>query len=194
MIPKIDIRSNIREVVAEFRADASQAIDKATVAALNRTMVTARAISARELKKDYGQLPIRVIKGQMRITRASSKKLRAVLTFANRRIRLIRYGVFATPRGIRGAGLPKRLMDQDGQEISRADLAHAFIRRSRNRGVWNVMKRATSDRYPLQIVLAPSLAESVVEGGIYGGLRQAAIDQFEKTLRQEINFRLAKGK
>lgn len=193
MTPRIDVRSNIREVVAEFRRDANEVIDRATVNALNRAMVTGRAVAARELKKEYGALPIRVIKGQIRIERANSRKLRAIMTFAARRIRLIRYGVFSTPRGIRGTGLPKKLLDQDGNPISRADLAHAFIRRSRNTGTWNVMKRAGQDRYPLQIVLAPALSETLVEGQIGRGMATVAVETFEKALRKEIQYRLRKG-
>jgi len=193
VIPRVDIRSNIREVVAELKADVNQAVDAATVSALNRTMVTARAIASRELKKQYGALPIRVIKGQIRIKRASRKNLRAVMTFSARRIRLIRYGVFQTPRGIRGNGLPKNLIDQDGEAISREDLAQAFIRTSRKTRVRNVMKRAGRERYPLQIVLAPALSETLVEAGIGDAMAKAAIEQFERALRRDLVYRLSKG-
>lgn len=193
MIPPIDIRSNIREVVAELRADVNQVVDQATVSALNRTMVTARAMASRELKKQYGALPIRVLKGQIRIKRASRKNLRAIMTFSNRRIRLIRYGVFQTPRGIRGNGLPKTLLDQDGNEITRADLAHAFIRKARNTGAPNVMKRAGKERYPLQIVLAPALSETLVDEGIGDAMAKAAVEQFERALRRDLVYRLSKG-
>lgn len=193
MIPRVDIRSNIREVVAELKRDVNQVVDAATVSALNRTMVTARAIASRELKKQYGALPIRVIKGQIRIKRASRKNLRAIMTFSARRIRLIRYGVFQTPRGIRGNGLPKNLIDQDGEAITREDLAQAFIRTSRTTRVPNVMKRVGRARYPLQIVLAPALSETLVEAGIGEAMAKAAIEQFERALRRDLVYRLSKG-
>jgi len=193
VIPRIDIRSNIREVVAALPAGANEIVDAATVRALNRTMVTARAVTARDLKKQYGALPVRVIKGQIRIKRASRKNLRAIMTFSASRIRLVRYGVFQTARGVRGNGLPKKLVDQDGNKITRADLAHAFIRKTRNTGTLHAMKRAGKDRYPLQLILAPALSETLIDEGIGEAMAKTAIAQFEAVLRRDLQFRLTKG-
>lgn len=189
---KVNVRSNVKEVIAEIQRLPGQVVEPATIRALNRTLASSRVYAARELKRDYGSLPIAALKAQMRVRQANRTNLRAVMTFSGRRIRLSQYGVSQTAAGLKGRGLPKKLTDQAGRQVAPPRLANAFLNRTRRHRTLQAFVREGKGRYPLQILLAPALAESIVEGSIGNALATRAVAKFQETLEREIKFRMSK--
>lgn len=186
----IDIRHDLG-ALAERLGLLAKERQAAAVSALNKTLTTVRARAARDLARDYAGLKVGVLKKQLRFRRATRSEARAVLTFGNRRFRLINWRVRQSPGGVRGR-LPWALETGDGQPIPAAQLRHAFIQRATTNGVENVFLRAGRARYPLHVLLAPSLSYTVVQKRLNTALSRFARERFAVVFQQDAKFRLSK--
>lgn len=164
---------------------------QAAVRALNRTMVTVRAQAARDMGAAYPGLRIAAVKSRIKFTRATRTKAAAALTFSAKRFRLISFGVRQGAAGVRGR-VPWGLETGDGLRLTQADLQQAFIRTSRQYGVANVFRRVGRERYPITVVLAPSLASAFRELSIGDRLAKLARERFAVVFAQEAAFRLSR--
>jgi hypothetical protein len=106
---------------------------KAAVRALNRTMTTARAESARAMQDEYPGIKIGTLKARIKIERARQDEPRAALVFSPGRIQLYgNFGMRALGRwGVRFSRLPWRLETVSGEPVTPEMLARAFRQRSR---------------------------------------------------------------
>lgn len=188
---KVDIKFDADRVVAQLKATRTEVVDVATVRALNRTITSVRAEAARQMRADYGDLPIRVLKGMMRFIRATKRTLTATLVFSGRRIPLVRWGAVQTPYGVRVRRGPSRLEMFDGTPVPPDALRHAFLQVSR-RGVRNAWIRIGRARYPITGLVAPSLARNFVEGRIQAALMATARATFARNMESELRFALSK--
>ncbi len=187
---RLDIRENIQAATLSLTAIPEKATKQATVRALNRTITSVRAQAAREMRKDYGSLPIRILKAMMKFTRANTATLTAKLTFSNKRIPLIRWNAVQTSRGVRVKG-PKNMETWTGDPITTEMLNNAFIQTARSNGVKNVYIRvAGSKRYPIEGIVVASLAATYVEGRISAALNTAARLKFQENFVRELRFAL----
>lgn len=186
---RLDIRENIQAATLSLTAIPEKASKQATVRALNRTITSVRAQAAREMRKDYGSLPIRILKAMMKFTRANTATLTAKLTFSNKRIPLIRWNAVQTSRGVRVKG-PKRMQTWGGKEITPDMLSSAFIQAAGSNGVRNVFIRLGSKRYPIEGIVSASLAATYVEGKISAALNTAARLKFQENFVRELRFAL----
>lgn len=192
MIPAFDIRHGMDKLSAELGLLAKEQMP-AAVRSMNRTITTVRAEGARGLGREYPGLKIGKIKRQMRFKRAVASDPSASITFSNKRFRLFgNWNVRQTRSGVRGGRLPFRLESGDGLEITSDMLRSAFIQRSRTHGTANVWRRAHKGRYPIEVILAPSLSSALVERGIGDALVRTARGRFAVVFMQEARFRLSK--
>ncbi len=186
---RLDIRENIDAATVGLTAIPEKATKPATVRALNRTITSVRAEAARQMRKDYGTLPIRILKALMRFTRANIATLTASLTFSNKRIPLIRWNAVQTSRGVRVKG-PKRMETWSGQIITPEMLRSAFIQTARGNAGRNVFIRLGKERYPIEGIVSASLASTYVEGKISAALNSAARLKFQENFVRELRFAL----
>lgn len=191
MIPAINIKHDLDRITADLDLLAGQQV-AAAVRALNRTMVTVRAEAARSMRAEY-KLPVGVLKKQMRFTRATRASLRAVLTFSKRRFRLTNWAARQTPRGV-VVRMPWAIETGAGKRVPLALLRHAFIQSARGSGVRNVFVRVGAERYPLDVLLAPSLSAAFVERNIGAALSRRALERFAQAFLQEAVFQVRKGR
>lgn len=116
--------------------------------------------------------------------RATSGDLRAAVIFSARRLRLANWRVRQTKQGVVFGGRgPARIMTGAGRELSREDLRRAFIQYPR--GVRNAWLRVGKARYPIDVLVTPSLSETVVKKALLPRLERRARERFLIVLEQE---------
>jgi hypothetical protein len=193
---RLDVRADIDRVKASLKATQVDIRDQVAVRALNRTIGSVRAEAARSMKQDYGTLPIKTLKGLMRFIKANRTTLTAQLIFSQKRIRLTEWNPRQTTKGVRVKG-PKQLETFSGDHIDPARtaelLSHAFIQKTRKGGVENVWIRIGRERYPIDGLVAPSLARTFVEGAIRGALVRSAQEKFVINFQRELAYALSKS-
>jgi hypothetical protein len=162
----------------------------AAVRSLNRAMTTVRAEASRDMGKEYPGLKIGTIKRQMRMKRATRGDPAASVTFSAKRFRLFgNWNVRQTRKGVLGR-LPFRWIETASGELVRpSELSRAFIQRSKA-GTPNVWIRVGKDRYPIEALVASSLATAFVERAIGRRLGKVARERFAVVFAQEVSFRL----
>lgn len=206
MIPPIDIRHTMQDLSARLGLYAEERM-LAAVRAMNHAMGTVRKEAARATGRytvagEYPGLKVGAIKARILQTRAGRSDPRALLTFSNARIRLFswrlnrvqtKYGV-----GIRSTGsLPRTLMRVDAvtgkaSPVTLADLSHAFIQRSRRNGSANVWLRQGKSSMPIDVLVTPSLSETLVTKKLNAALRDFSGERFQVEFQREAVYRLSK--
>lgn len=191
-IPPIDIRHDLRRLELNYGLMGQERM-KAAVRAMNRTIVTVRKDGAKSMQAVYQGLSAGVIKRQMRLERASGGNPRAAVAFSGKRLRLFgNWRARQTLKGVALGRLPWRIETGSGARVTPEMLRHAFIQRSRTSGMPNVWIRAGRERYPIEAIVAASLAEAFVERNIGDALARTARNRFEVVFQQEAKFRLSK--
>lgn len=193
-LPKIDVRHNCEAVIAELNDYGAKVRDQATVRSLNRTLTTVRAEAARAVQPDIG-LPMMQVRRQIIFRRATKATLMAALKFSNRRLRLTRYGARQLANGVQLRG-PKYLIAKPTwgaaeYEMTLAELRNAFIvasRRNNPANALNVWLREGKERYPLILLLAPSLSDVVLKSSIDKAMVAVAQRRFAEVIAQELRF------
>lgn len=199
-VPKIDVRSNAGAVIAELQSYGKNVKEGALVRSLNRTLTTVRAESSRALQPVVG-LPAAQVKKQLRFRRATRMTLTAGLTFSKTRIRLTRYGAKQMADGVHVKG-PQYVIAQPTwgaapYEITLEQLRHAFIVASRGNNPGNALNawiRAGRERYPIILLLAPSLSDVAVKNAIADAMVGVAQKRFAEVIQQELRFVVLKRK
>lgn len=191
-LPVLEVRHTLDRLTARLGLYSGERLS-AAVRALNRTMTTVRASSARELQDEYPGLKIAAIKRRIKLERASRANPSAALVFSGRRIPL--YGNF----GMRGAGkwgvgfrgLPWRLETITGEPVTPQMLARAFRQRSRRSGRADIFARHTAQRLSFEVLVAPGIARALGERKLDDVIARTAIGRFEVVFVQEAKFRLS---
>ena len=198
-MPRIDIRHDMERLSWQLGLLANEQMP-AAIRAMNRSLTTVRAEAARTLSEHYAGLRVFAIRRRIRFFRASRQKPNAVLRFGTQRFRLINWNVRQTRTGVVGR-IPPGLMrldafDGKSSPVSPAQLRHAFIRTSRSkfnpRGLANVWLRQGKDRTPIDVVVSPSLSETLAAQHINAALARRAQERFAVVFLQEAKFRLSK--
>ena len=192
MIPAIDIRHTLGKLSAELGLYPKEH-KAAAVRALNRTMTTVRAESARTLQKEYPGVKIADLKKRLKFRRATSKQMSAAIDFSGRRFVLFgNFGMRAVGKwGVRFRKLPWRIEGVSGDVVTPEILARAFRQRGTG-GRANVMARWTKFRQSHEILLAPGVARALGERGIGDALVRLGRNRFAVVFVQEAKFRLSK--
>ena len=192
MIPAIDVRHTLGKLSAELGLYPKEH-KAAAVRALNRTMTTVRAESARSLQKEYPGVKVAALKKRLRFRRANQKDMRAAIDFSGRRIVLFgNFGMRAVGKwGVRFSKLPWRIEGVSGDVVTPEILARAFRQRGTG-GRANVMSRWTKYRQSAEILLAPGVARALAERGIGEALVRLGRTRFAVVFEQEAKFRLSK--
>lgn len=201
MIPAVDIRHDLGRLSANLGLMAKDR-QAAALRAINRTLSTVRAESSRTLAEDLTGLKIGAIKKRIRLDRATRAKLRGVLEFSNKRLRLFNWNVpqVRTPwgTGIRTSGrMPKGLLRVDAvsghaRPVSAAELRSAFVQRARLGRAPNIWLRQGKHSMPIDVIVTPSLSEILVQRRLNEAFARRARERFSIVFAQEARFRLSR--
>lgn len=168
--------------------DAHLASVRQLTRAINRAATSARAVAARELSGPLA-LGVSTVRARIRFQRANAARLRARLVFPGGRIRLSSYRVVQTHKGVKGK-IPYAIFEaRSGRQVSAEELRKAFTktpRSSRN----NIFLRAGQARYPIDVIVAPSLGEAFVKYDLGSKLGRVVAERIRTVLDQEIKRRL----
>jgi hypothetical protein len=192
-LPVLEVRHTLDRLSANLGLLAEERM-AAAVRALNRTMTTVRAQSARELKGEYPGATIAELKKRIKLERATRRSPAAALVFSGRRMLLFdRFGMRGVGRwGVRFRGLPWRVETISGEPVTADMLARAFRQRSRRTGRADVFTRLGPRRESFEILVAPGVARALAERKLDEVIARAARGRFEVVFQQEANFRLSK--
>lgn len=198
------IQANLKHTMNQLAADVAllpAEMQAAGIRAANRTMTTVRAEGARSLKDELPGLLIGAIKKRLKQIRATPATLSAAVVFSASRFRLINWKL--KPRGA-GVSLPRGLKNVIVQEtwsgnsrvVPAASLAQgAFLQVSRlnnPRNLQNIWRREGKERYPLLLILAPSLAETLKQSRLDDVLVRRMHGRFSEVFAQEARFRISR--
>ena len=193
MLPALDVRHTLDRLSWNFGLIGEER-NKAAVRAMNRALGTVKTEAARILAAHYAGLKRSAISKRIKLQRADRRNLRAALTFSNKRLRLYNWNVRKGKRsGIVGR-MPDTLIQVDAvtgrsKIIDKKALRSGFIQRTRY-GTANVFLRQGKDRYPIDVIVTPSLSEVLVQKSINEALRRRAGERFAIVFQQEAKFRL----
>jgi len=152
----------------------------ATYRAMNRSLITARSETSKEIRKKYN-IKSRDIKDKSntRITKASRNTLQSSITYAGRVIPLKNFSVKA----------PNSKSDRLKVAVkkgSKKPLNSAFIANLGKYGP-GIFQRQTSQRKSSKQLYGPSVAHMVEEENVLDGIATKTKDMFEKRMDHEIN-------
>lgn len=189
---KMDVRSNIRQTVIEMHADIAKA-DKATVMALNKTIVQLGTEAGREIRKVYN-LKLKAIRKAMKLLKArnGSKYPRAELTFSGRPIPLIEFGARQNATGV-----SVKILKQGGRKT----VPHAFIteltrnnaRGGGSAGIQNVFRRVGRARLPIKNLRSVSIPVMAERAAIAKTLEAFADERYDRNFDQALSYLLLRG-
>lgn len=176
--PRLDVRSNIDRVLADFRAETKN-INTATVRALNRTVDSSATETSREIRKVYN-LKDRTVKAALRKVRASRSRLVATLHVEGARIGLIEFEA----RWRQGQAVGATVRIKLGG--ARKPVAGAFIADAR--GGRGVFRRVGKKRFPLKYLTTISIPQAFSNDDVVGAVQKTAEVVFQKNFEQQIVY------
>lgn len=201
MIPAVDIRHDLDGLSARLGLMAKERL-AAALSAINKTMTTVRAEAARGLGQEYPGLGIGAIKRRIKLTRASRGNLRAAAVFSKSRLRLFNWRLNRVNTrwgtGVRVSGrLPRQILRVDAisgrvSPVSSSELKSAFLQRSRKNGTPNVWLRQGKESMPIDVLVTPSLSETLVATKLNAAYARRARERFRVVFAQEAKFKLSK--
>lgn len=196
----VSVRSNIRQVAAEFRALSEQVTGKAIVRALNRALDSSQTAANREIRKTYN-VKARAVSAAMKKRRATSgsKNPVAILELSGTRIALIEFAArkkwVKTRRGrrqevsvqvlVRGA----RKVVQGGFIATRTyTQTNPHSGASYDQAHTMVFKREGKGRYPIRTLRSVSIPQAFLNKSVLAAVQAVSIESFDKNYRQQLRF------
>lgn len=186
----ISVRSDLRATVVRLEAKAgSKQVGLAAMRALNRAAITVRKEASIQIRERYN-LKARVIKAQMRIVKATSKRLVAEIVASGKRIDLIEFVVGRKQPGRRRGGVKARVTRQA------VSYPHAFIAKmpSGYVGVFqrtgSFGRRGKSYLERIKKLVGISVPKAMAEKEVNKALAQVASRRFRTEFERELRFRL----
>jgi hypothetical protein len=179
---RLDVRSNIERVTAEFSAQASNAVPIATYRAINRSVDKTATETSREVRKIYN-LRDRAVKQAMSKRYASRYRLFGTVTLEGARIPLVEFA--ARWRQGQPVGATVQVKVAGGRKPIRG----AFIAAAKG-GAVQVFRRVGRSRLPIRSLRSISIPQAVSNQAVQAALQTVAIDTFDKNFRQQLVFLL----
>lgn len=184
----IDVRFDDRALRLQIDKLHDAQVTAATVRALNRTVVTVRASSAREIRAALA-LPIAAIKKRLSATRATRSTLTAIIKARDYDPSLMRF----SPRWRRGQAVGASVATTGGRQT----IPGAFTGPT-TYGRLAVYRRVGRARKPIQFLRAsdiglPTLGKAFMDGRVQAALRVIARARFAQVYEQEVRFRASRN-
>ena len=186
---RIDVRSNINEVVGTIRALPDRLKERAIVRSINRAVDSVATESSRIVRQTYNLKHAAVLKALTK-HKASKVTLTGDVTFKGRRVPLIEFEarwrrgqpVGATAKiFVGGRRVPYR-----GAFIAASTSNNA--RGGGSAGMNQVYVRVGRGRYPIKSLRGISIPLTLRNKVVIAAVRKVASDAFSKTFSQQIKF------
>lgn len=181
---RVDVRSNARKVLAEFRAFEDGLRDKAVMRAINRAVDTAQTVGNRKIREEYN-LKASAVSSSMRKIRARrgmAGRASGMLVVSGRAVGLINFSANQTRRGV--SVLIKK---GNGRKV----LSHAFIATTKS-GYRGVFVRTEGTRYPIKNLRSVSIPLTFINKIVMAAVDAATMEAFERNLAQQTKFLMSK--
>lgn len=182
----VSVRSNIRQIAAEFRSFASEASDKAVVRALNRALDSSQTAASKEIRKTYNVKAKAVTAGMRKQRARRGPAPAAILIIEGTRFGLIEFDPrernVRTTRGNRRA-VSVRIKVKD----ARKTVQSGFVAQTKG-GYRGIFKRTGKGRYPIKTLRSISVPAAFLERSVFASVQAASIDSFDKNYRQQLRF------
>lgn len=175
----VDVRSNLKQVAAEFRQYTEKVTDKALVRALNRALDQSATAANREIRKTYNLKASAVAKTfNKKRTFQGSLLPAATLEIKGARIGLIE---FAARQNRTGVSVSIKVGG------GRKTVPHAFITTVRS-GYTGVFRRTGKARYPIKTLRSISVPRAFLNRVVLQAVKAVAVTSFMTNYRQQIKF------
>lgn len=195
---RIDVRSDMKRVIAEFQAVTQEVETKALVRALNRSAESLRTEIGREVRKVYN-VKLRAVRRATQLRRASENNLVASVRIEGARIRLAEFSPRAVnPWNVKGrsrkpgGGVSVQIKVGGGRKlVQSAFLARASRNNARGGGsagqlhVWRRRDRARDSMVTLRSI---SIPQAVSNELVRKALLELSDKAFEKAFRQQLTY------
>ncbi len=195
---RVDVRSPLNSVIAEFKATTDAIKDKATVRALNRALDQTATATSREIRKEYNVTHRAVLKA-LKKRRANSRSLHAKIEMRGSKLPLIAFSARAVnPWNVAGrkrrlgGGVSVQVKVAGGRKVVRG----AFIATGTannatgggSEGMRQVWRRAGPGRYPILNLRSVSVPQAFANKAVIAAVSAIAADSFKKNFAQQIQF------
>lgn len=181
---RIDIRPELADVERMLR-EMSPTARRATSRAINRTLTTVRAEAARQVREQRN-LPIREIRRQMRIDRATPAALSGSIVVTGRPIP-IRHFARSSSRGVSAK------VTRKGRAVLLRREGRKAFRNPAVGGGLPVLYRVSSKRLPIRAwPPVPGIPRVLVQDRIVAALRALAHTTFRSRIASELRFELSR--
>lgn len=191
----ISLSSNIKSVMLEFQANATEQV-QATVRALNKTADQAKVQASRMVRDAGYQLKISDIKAAMRIKRANGDRLSVSIVTNGRPVPLIKYGARQTSKGVSVNVLNGRKVIKEAFiATGPGGRMGVFLREPGGQHV-KVIKNGKPSwhQLPIKELFGPSIPQAVMSEKVQAALQEFIVEKFPVILRQETKWATSKGR
>lgn len=186
---KIDVRSNIDQVVANITALPDRLKERAILRSVNRAVDAVATESSREIRKVYN-LKHRAILDALAKHMATRTTLTGDVTFKGRRVPLIEFE--ARWRQGQSVGATARIFVGG----KRASYRGAFIAAARSNnargggsaGMEQVYVRVGKGRFPIRILRGVSIPLTLRNKAISDAIRKVGSEVFTRNFRQQLKY------
>lgn len=191
----VDVRSNISQVVAEFRSDTRGLVPKATERALNRALDQAATEAKRLIGGARGRYNVKVgvVEKAFKKIKASTKGagvLVAILRVAGARIALIQFSpserTVRTAHGKRRAVSVKVLRGGERKVVKGGFIG--TLRGGTSEGTKGIFRRTGRERYPIKFRRSVSIPQAFSKDVVLAAVKKVASESFTKNFEQQIRF------
>jgi len=186
---KIDVRSNIGEVVATIQALPDRLKDRAILRSINRAVDSVATESSAQIRAVYN-LKHRAILAALTKHKASRGTLAGDVTFKGRRVPLIEFEARWRQRQPVGA-TAKIFVGGSRVPYRGAFIAAATSNNPRgggSAGMNQVWVRVGKDRYPIRVLRGISIPLTLRNKVVIEAVRKVASDTFTKNFTQQIKY------
>ena len=178
----INIRHNIGKTLKDL-GELNVNLEKATVSTLNKTAEQARSEASRQIRVEYN-ISVAGLKRKdkqgrnvLGFTRATAAKLKSAVIARGQGINLKYFGARQTTKGVSFAIKRKsrqRIPVAFGPDIPRLG--------------GQVFRRLTNERLPIKMIFGPGVAAMLATKNINLRVRQFVANNYNRILKNEINY------
>lgn len=190
MAVSVDIRTDISGAMEKLQMH-KQAVMTAAVRAMNKTMTTVRKETSGQLQEFYPGIKISTLKARQSFTKATRNKPETKLNPSKGRIPLMNnFGMHRKGRfGVYFSKLPWRIETPDGTIIPPGLLStNAFVNKLSTGDRNVVFVRLGRARLPIGVLLAPSVAKTIIEKGMLRRMKARGTERFHTVFAQELAY------
>lgn len=195
---RVDVRTDIKRAIAEFRAANDKISRVATVRALNRAAEALRTETGREVRKVYN-VKLRAVREATRLRRASAQSLFASVLVEGARLPLVEFAARAVnPWNVKGrkrrpgGGVTVKIKVSGGRKLVRSAFLTSSTRNNAtgggSEGQLHVWRRTSSERSSLRTLRSISIPQAVSNDAIRTALSAVAGNEFQKNFEQQLRF------